>query len=54
LSFLIPFAAGNFIYIASSDLVPEVNKHAGIASSFIHFVFFIIGLTILGLLTLVQ
>ena len=24
---LVPFAAGNFIYIGASDLVPEVNKH---------------------------
>jgi len=26
-AFLLPFAAGNFIYIAASDLVPEVGKH---------------------------
>ena len=25
-SFLIPFAAGNFIYIAAADLIPEINK----------------------------
>jgi len=25
-TFLLPFAAGNFLYIAASDLVPEVNK----------------------------
>ncbi len=29
ISFLVPFAAGNFIYIAASNLVPEVNKHRG-------------------------
>ena len=27
LLFLIPFAAGNFIYIASSDLIPELHKY---------------------------
>ncbi|MCB1704543.1 MAG: ZIP family metal transporter [Halioglobus sp.] len=27
-AFLIPFAAGNFIYIGASDLVPEVKEHA--------------------------
>jgi zinc and cadmium transporter len=27
--FLIPFAAGNFIYIAASDLVPEMHKTEG-------------------------
>jgi zinc and cadmium transporter len=25
-SFLIPFAAGSFIYIAGSDLIPELHK----------------------------
>lgn len=26
-SFLVPFAAGNFIYIAAADLIPEVREH---------------------------
>jgi zinc and cadmium transporter len=25
-AYLIPFAAGNFVYIAAADLVPEVNR----------------------------
>jgi zinc and cadmium transporter len=25
-AFLIPFAAGNFIYIGAADLVPEINR----------------------------
>jgi zinc and cadmium transporter len=25
--FLVPFAAGNFLYIGATDLVPEVNRH---------------------------
>ncbi len=28
--FLVPFAAGNFIYIAASDLIPEMHKAEGI------------------------
>lgn len=28
---LVPFAAGNFIYIAASDLIPEMHKSYGIA-----------------------
>jgi len=28
-SLLVPFAAGNFIYIASSDLIPEMHKAEG-------------------------
>ena len=37
LSFLVAFAAGNFLYIGASDLVPEVNKHHRIATSLLHF-----------------
>lgn len=28
-TFLVPFAAGNFIYIAASDLIPEMHKSEG-------------------------
>ncbi|MBU0532032.1 ZIP family metal transporter [Candidatus Micrarchaeota archaeon] len=28
-AFLVPFAAGNFIYIAASDLIPEMHKAEG-------------------------
>jgi zinc and cadmium transporter len=45
--YLIPFAAGNFIYIATSDLVPEVNKHKKLKHNIIHFCFFIFGIVIL-------
>ncbi len=37
---LVPFAAGNFIYIASSDLIPEMHKEEGwnrIKSLFVFF-----------------
>lgn len=48
-SWLIPFAAGNFIYIAASDLVPEVNKHgdASIGNNIIHLASFTLGLILL-------
>lgn len=45
--YLIPFAAGNFIYIGASDLIPEVNKHQSLAMNLLHFVCFSIGLLIL-------
>jgi zinc and cadmium transporter len=44
---LVPLAAGNFIYIGASDLVPEVNKPHTIASSLVHFVAFAGGLGLL-------
>lgn len=39
-AFLLPFAAGNFIYIAASDLVPQVNRHHRLSHNVIHFVAF--------------
>lgn len=42
-SFLLPFAAGGFIYIAASDLIPELHKEASISKSMFHFAFFMIG-----------
>jgi zinc and cadmium transporter len=45
--FLVPFAAGNFLYIGASDLVPEVNKHRSVPSSVIHFLAFAGGLALL-------
>lgn len=49
--FLIAFAAGNFLYIGASDLVPEVNKPRNWTENVGHFLFFITGL---GLLWLVR
>jgi zinc and cadmium transporter len=49
-AFLVPFAAGNFIYIAASDLVPEVNKHRELGANIIHFVAFLAGILLLLLI----
>lgn len=46
-SFLVPFAAGNFIYIGASDLVPEVNKHHSFLVNAIHFLAFVAGIGLL-------
>jgi zinc and cadmium transporter len=51
-SFLVPFAAGNFIYIAASDLVPEVNKQRELGPSFVHFFCLLSGIAVLLLLKL--
>lgn len=48
-SFLLPFAAGNFIYIAASDLIPEVKHSEKIKTNFIHFGSFILGIAIIFL-----
>jgi len=39
-SFLVPFAAGNFIYIGASDLIPEVKSHAALSANIVHFAAF--------------
>ena len=46
-SWLIPFAAGNFLYIGASDLVPEVNKHHDLKANSIHLLAFVLGLALL-------
>ncbi len=47
LSVLVPFAAGNFLYIGASDLVPEVNKSHTLGANLIHFISFAAGLAFL-------
>lgn len=50
LSVLIPLAAGNFIYIAASDLIPEVRQHPSAQSSLISTLCFLLGLLLLFML----
>lgn len=49
ISFLLPFAAGNFIYIAASDLIPEVKHSEKIKTNVIHFASFLLGIAIIFL-----
>jgi len=44
---LIPFAAGNFIYIASTDLIPELHKETAVRRSILQLVWFILGVSIM-------
>ena len=47
MTFLLPFAAGNFIYIASSDLIPEVKSKESLGEGLIHFFAFIVGILLI-------
>ena len=47
LKYLIPFAAGGFIYIASSDLIPEIRKEPSLKKSATSFVIFLLGIGIM-------
>jgi len=45
--FLLPLAAGGFIYIAASDLVPEIRKELSLRKSLITFIMFLLGVGIM-------
>ncbi|HBD11090.1 MAG TPA: hypothetical protein DCZ13_03025 [Porticoccaceae bacterium] len=47
--FLVPFAAGNFIYIGASDLAPEVNKPRDTRTSLSYFIAFSAVITLMWL-----
>lgn len=53
ITFLVPFAAGNFIYISATDLVPEINKHENLGANFLHFAAFVSGIAVIWLTQLV-
>jgi len=48
--FLLPFAAGNFIYIAASDLIPEIKHKETFKKSIIYFLVFLLGISLMLLL----
>lgn len=51
---LIPFAAGSFIYIAGSDLIPELHKEMEAKKSFVQFLAFVCGIGVMMLLLLLE
>lgn len=51
-SYLIPFAAGGFIYIAGSDLIPEIRKEQSLKKTLISFGCFLLGIIIMYLVKL--
>ena len=46
-TFLVPFAAGNFIYIGAADLIPEVKAHADPGANVVHFAAFAVGVLLM-------
>jgi len=43
-SFFLPFAAGGFLYIAMSDLIPELHKEPKMSKSIFNFMLFAVGI----------
>jgi len=52
--FLMPFAIGSFVYIASSDLIPELHKETKPIKSFIQLLMLIAGIGAMLLLLLLE
>ena len=52
--FLIPFTAGSFIYIASSDLIPELHKETKPSISFMQLIAFMLGISVMIVLLLLK
>lgn len=47
---LLLFAAGNFIYIAATDIMPELNRHEGIRRGIAHLIAILAGIGVMYLL----
>lgn len=44
---MIPIAAGNFVYIAGSDLIPELHKEKALKSAIFQIIFFVLGVGVM-------
>jgi zinc and cadmium transporter len=51
---LLPIAAGGFLYIAGSDLIPELHHETKISTSIIQFISIILGVGVMVLLLLLE
>jgi len=48
--FLLPFTAGSFIYIAASDLIPQIKENEDFKNSAVNFLTFLLGIIIMVLI----
>jgi zinc and cadmium transporter len=51
-AYLVPFTAGGFIYIAGSDLIPELKRNITPLNSLVEMLFLLVGLGIMYLLVI--
>jgi zinc and cadmium transporter len=52
--YLVPFAAGSFIYIAGSDLIPELHKEIGWKKAALQLFTFLLGIVVMMSLLLLE
>ncbi len=53
-SFLLAFAGASFIYIAMSDLIPELHKEESTPRAIVQFFWFLVGIALMGALLLLE
>lgn len=51
---IIPFAVGSFIYVAGSDLIPELHKETGVKKSALQLLGLILGIGAMAVLALLE
>lgn len=54
INFIIPFTLGGFVYVALSDLVPELHKEVAPVKSILQLCFFILGIALMALLIVLE
>jgi len=54
LPYLLPIAAGGFVYIAASDLMPEIRKETNIKKSVTAFAIFVLGILLMYLVKFIS
>lgn len=52
--FLIPFTAGGFLYIAGSDLIPELHKEVGAKKSVVQLIGLVLGVLVMMMLLVLE
>jgi len=53
-NFVIPITAGAFLYIASSDLIPELHKETKLSTAILYLFGLILGIFVMFLLTFLE
>jgi zinc transporter ZupT len=51
---MLPLAAGGFIYIAGSDLVPELNKESDLLKSVVQLIAIAVGVGLMLLVAMLE
>ncbi len=52
IKFILPFAVGNFLYIAASNLLPQLHRHCKLKDTLVHIFAIVFGVFVILLVTL--